>query len=131
MYRHWYDGLGLALGIAATLAVLGVLALLLVVQTPSFVQWSGTHVDGTRRGTQVAYTYGGREYSVEDSRGDPDDARPKHVGVWLSRAHPRDSSSAYVANSAARWTDFSLVMVWFVAAGVVVAGGLVHRRRFL
>jgi hypothetical protein len=49
--------------------------------------------------------------------------------VWLSRGDPTDSSKAYIDSAANRWLDFSMVMIWFVAAITVVVAGIVRRLR--
>lgn len=126
--RARLDGLGLFYGIGGVLAVFGVLALLLVMQSPSWVQWSGIEVHGVTTGQQTQYEYHGELYTISNTSA-PLDARHRRTTVWLSRGDPTDSSKAYIDSAPNRWLDFSMVMVWFVAAITVVVAGVVRRLR--
>jgi hypothetical protein len=132
MYRYdrWWHGMEWPLGAAAAFLLVGVLMLVLVVTSASGVQWTGIHVHGTSQAGVVTYTYRGLDYTL------PDDAHktyasPHRVSVWLSRSHPEDNSKAFLANGIARWTDFSIVVVWLLIAAGFVIGGVMHHRRFL
>jgi hypothetical protein len=129
-YRRWWHGLEWPLGAAAVFAVFGVVMLLIVLNSASGVQWTGISVHGSSRGGVVTYTYRGSEYTAPDDR-HKFDVTPHPTTVWLSRSHPEDVNSAFVANTTARWTDFALVVVWFLVAGAFVIGGVVWHRRFL
>jgi len=132
MYRYdrWWHGLEWPLGVAAVCLVVGAFMFWLVATSQSGVQWTGIHIHGLSRAGVVTYTYQAGQYTL------PDDAHktyatPHRVSVWLSRGHPEDSSKAFLGNGFARWADFSLVMVWMLAAAGFVIGGVMHHRRFL
>lgn len=129
-YRRWWHGLEWPLGAAAVAFVTGFVMMLVVLYSASAVQWTGIRVHGQTQAGVVTYTYQHNDYQV------PDDAHrnyaaPHPVTVWLSRSHPDDVSKAFLANSVARWTDFVMVVVWFLIAGAFVIGGVVRHRRFL
>lgn len=129
-YHRWWHGLEWPLGAAAVCLVVGAFMVWLVVTSASGVQWTGIHVDGKSRAGIVTYTYQGSEYTL------PDDAHktyatPHRVTVWLSRSHPEDNSKAFLSNGIARWTDFSIVVIWFLVAAGFVIGGVINHRRFL
>src|SRR3954449_5348972 len=113
--RTRLDGLGLFYGIGGGLAFFGVLALLLVMQSSSWAQWTGIKVHGTTSNQQTQYEYHGEIYSISNASA-PQDDKSRPTTVWLSRGDPTDSGKAYVDSAATRWLDFSMVMVWFVAA---------------
>jgi len=118
------------LGVAAVSLLVGVLMLVLVVKSHSGVQWTGIGVHGQSEAGVVTYSYQGQGYTLTDDS-HKTYATPHRVTVWLSRSHPDDTSQAFLANGIARWTDFSIVAVWFLVAAGFVIGGLIHHRRFL
>lgn len=129
-YRRWWHGLEWSLGGAAVFFVFGLVMAGVVLTSASAVQWTGKSVHGASWDGIVTYHYQGAEYQL------PDDAhkayaRPHPVTVWLSRSHPEDVDHAFLANSVARWSDFVMVVVWFLIAGAFVVGGLLRRRRSL
>jgi hypothetical protein len=127
-YHRWWHGMEWQLGAAAVFLIVGVVMFVLVVTSASGVQWTGIRVHGTSQAGVVTYSYGAGEYTLPDEA-HRTDATPHRVTVWLSRGHPEDSSKAFLANGIARWTDFSIVVVWLlVAAGFVIAGIRHHRR---
>jgi hypothetical protein len=126
--RARLDGLGLFYGIGGALAVFGVLALLLVMQSPSWAQWTGIKVHGVTSQQQTQYDYHGELYTISNTSA-PLDHKSRPTTVWLSRGDPTDSSKAYIDSAANRWLDFSMVMIWFVAAITVVVAGIVRRLR--
>jgi hypothetical protein len=129
-YRRWWHGLEWPLGGAAVFFVFGLVMAAVVLTSDSAVQWTGTSVHGASRDGIVTYQYQGSEYQL------PDDAHKTYVTahpvtVWLSRSHPEDVERAFLANTVARWSDFVMVVVWFLIAGAFVVGGVVRHRRFL
>jgi len=102
----------------------------IVLTSASAVQWTGKSVHATSRAGVVSYTYQGSVYELPDDA-HKTDLKPRRVTVWLSRSHPDDASKAFIANGIARWSDFVLVVVWFVIAGGFVIGGVMRRRRSL
>jgi len=129
-YHRWWHGLEWALGAAAVCLVVGVFMFLLVVKSASGVQWTGKSVTGASQAGVVTYSYKGSEYTLPDEA-HKTYATPHRVTVWLSRSRPEDSDKAFLANGIARWTDFAIVVVWFLAAAGFVIGGVVRHRRFL
>jgi hypothetical protein len=129
-YRHWWHGLEWPLGAAAVFAVVGIVMAGIVLTSASAVQWTGKSVHGSSRDGVVTYTYAGNEYTLTDTAHKAD-VGARGVTVWLSRSHPEDVDRAFLSNGIARWTDFFLVVVWFVIAGAFVIGGVVRHRRFL
>lgn len=129
-YRRWWHGLEWPLGAATVALVVGVVMLLIVLFSASGVQWTGISVHGRTQAGVVTYTYQHNEYQLSDDA-HRSDAAAHPVTVWLSRSHPDDVSKAFLANAIARWTDFGMVVVWFLIAAGFVIGGVVRHRRFL
>ncbi len=107
---------------ALALVVLGVLAVLVQLQSPSMVCWTGERVVGTDDGGIIFYTVDGDERTLNDPREAP--PRPEPVRVC---ADPTDASRDRVAGLGQAF-DAAFVLTPFVAAGVVVLVGLVRRR---
>jgi hypothetical protein len=107
---------------ALVLLVLGVLCLLVELQSPSLIFWTGERVQGTNDGGLVYYTVDGQERTL-DAGGDPP-SRPVPVAVY---ADPADASRDRVSGPA-KWFDAAFVTVPFAAAGVLVLVGVVRRR---
>ena len=129
-YHRWWHGMEWALGAAAVCLVVGMFMFLLVVRSASGVQWTGKSVTGSSQAGVVTYSYKGSEYTLPDEA-HKTYATPHRVTVWLSRGHPQDSEKAFLANGIARWTDFTIVVVWFLGAAAFVIGGVLRHRRFL
>jgi hypothetical protein len=125
--------MGPFLGTAAVFAVIGFLALLLEIQSPSFAMWSGIKVQGTTYGGLTRYTYLGEPFTIDNRQAAAGDMRRVPTTVWLSRSDPADSSKAYIESTRTRWLDFGFVVGWFVIAALIVGAGFltrwVHRRR--
>lgn len=109
---------------ATALIVLGVLCVLVELQSPSLVLWSGERVRGTNDGGIVYYTVAGEQRTL-DAKGEGP-AHPEPATVY---ADPRDPSRDMIATPA-KWFDAFFVLVPFAAAGVVLAAGTARRRRF-
>jgi hypothetical protein len=110
---------------AVVLLVLGVLCVLVELQSPSLVYWTGERVPGTNDGGIVYYTVAGEQRTLNDPREAP--AHPEPVVVY---ADPEDSSRDRQAGIG-KVFDAVFVLGPFVAAGAVLVVGVVHRRRFL
>jgi hypothetical protein len=109
---------------ATLLLVLGVLCLLVELQSPSLVYWTGERVAGTNDGGIVFYTVGGEPRTLNDP-GEPP-VRPEPAVVY---ADPDDSSRDLLSGPG-RWADMIFVLAPFAAAGGVLVLGLERRRRF-
>ena len=132
LQARWLDGLRGYVGVAALLFVFGVLAFLLEIQSPSWVQWSGIEVHGVTERGLTYYTYGGQHYAIDNQHASSADTQRRPTTVWLSRSDPTDSTSAYIENGLDRWLDFTFVVGWFAAGTGLVCFGVLrkrHRRR--
>jgi hypothetical protein len=127
--RERFAGLGPFVGTAAVLFVIGIIAVLLELQSPSLVQWDGIKVHGVTTGGITYYTYGGQHYSVDNIHASANDRTRRPTTVWLDRSNPTDFNSAYIENAWARWLDFTIVMMWFFFAALILLAGLLRRRR--
>jgi hypothetical protein len=130
--REVLDGMKPFLIGAAVLFFFGILALLVELQSASFVQWDGIKVQGDTYGGVTTYTYDGETYSIDNTGVSADDLRHLPTTVWLPRSHPDDPEQAFIEAAWDRWTDFVFLTGWFFAADVVMTVGLVRiwiRRR--
>ena len=108
---------------AAMFLVLGVLCLLVELQSPSLIFWTGERVAGTNDAGIVYYTVDGQNRTLNDPREPP--PRPVPVTVY---ADPDDASQDRSSNLA-RGFDVIFVLGPFVAAGAVIIIGLLRRQR--
>ena len=108
---------------AGVLAGLGVLAVLVLLQSPSLVYWTGERVTGTDDGGIVYYAVRGEERTLNSGHDAPPQPRPAVV-----YADPDDPSHDRVLSSA-KWFDVVFVAAPFVAAGCVLAAGTRRKRQ--
>jgi hypothetical protein len=125
--RRFLAGMGPFVGVAAFFAVIGFLAVLLEIQSPSFVLWSGIKVQGTTYGGLTHYTYGGERFTIDNRKAEAGDQRHITTTVWLNRGDPGDSNKAYLENPYNRWLDFAFVVGWFVVSALILTAGFVTR----
>jgi hypothetical protein len=109
--RKWFDGAGWFVGLAVTLFVFALLAVLLGLQSPDRVLWTGQQVVGTEQRGIVSYQWQGQTYSL-DAQGY---GYSKAVTVYLDPGNP---SQAMIDNVFDRVGAVLLI-------GVPVAGGVV------
>jgi hypothetical protein len=109
--RRWFDGAGWFVGLAIALFVFALLAVLLELQSPDLLLWTGHRVTGTEQGGIVSYRWHGQPYSLNASGY----GSSKSVSVYLDPANP---GTAMVDNVADRALVASLV-------GGPVAGGVI------
>ena len=109
---------------ALVLVVLGVLCVLVELQSPSLVYWTGERVPGTNDGGIVFYSVDGQDRTLNDPREAP--ARPTSVVVYADR---EDGSRDRLAGPGKAF-DAAFVLTPFVGAGAVLVVGVVRRRRF-
>lgn len=107
--RGWFDGAGWFVGLAITLFVFALLMVLLELQSPDLLLWTGHRVAGTEQGGIVSYQWHGQAYSLNASGY----GSSKDVSVYLDPANP---GKAMVDNVADRALVASLI-------GGPVAGG--------
>jgi hypothetical protein len=117
------DGAGWAVGLAAVLFVFALLVVLLDLQSPDAVLWTGHRVTGTEQGGIVSYRWQGQNYSLDV----PGYGSSKAVAVYLNPGNP---SNAMVNNLADRAAVGSLVGVPLIAGAGVLAIGLTRKRRW-
>jgi hypothetical protein len=108
--RSWFDGAGWFVGLAAALFAFALLAVLLQLQSPDLVLWSGTRVAGTEQGGIVTYRWHGQQYSINAVGY----GSAKNVSVYLN---PGDPSNAMIDHIATRILDAALI-------GAPIAGGV-------
>jgi hypothetical protein len=107
------------------LLVMGCTAILVEVQSPSSIYWTGERISATSEGGIIYYRYGGRDYTINDEHRDARDVQRVPVAVFVDPDEPTTAR----ADGPARWLDAALVSVWFVAAAVLVPFGVVRQRR--
>ncbi len=119
------DGAGPFLAGAAAFCVLALLGVLVVLQSPTRLLWTGTTVQGRVDGGIAYYSYQGRSYSVDAvgaSASDP----PHHATVYLDPSDPQD---ARLDNTPARMVDAGFVGTALLGAVVFAVAGLTRRWR--
>ena len=109
--RKWFDGAGWFVGLAVTLFVFALLAVLLGLQSPDRLLWIGQQVVGTEQRGIVSYQWHGQTYSLDA----PGYGSSTSITVYLD---PGDPSQAMIDNIADRVAAILLI-------GVPVAGGVV------
>jgi hypothetical protein len=108
--RESFDGAGWFVGLAAALFVFALLAVLLELQSPDLVLWTGQRVTGTEQGGIVTYRWHGQQYSLDASGF----GSARDVSVYFD---PSDPGSGMVDNLPDRILVSSFI-------GVPVAGGV-------
>jgi hypothetical protein len=108
--------------------VLGLLTVLLWVQSPSSVQWLGRAVPAYSQQGLVYYTVDGVQLTLIDDGGDPTDTATHPITVYVDPDAPLDSTRAELPGPA-RWLDLVGLSLWFVAAAAVLAVGYARRAR--
>ncbi|MGH3425246.1 MAG: DUF3592 domain-containing protein [Nocardioidaceae bacterium] len=101
--------------VAIALVCAGVLVLLLLAQLPERLYWTGDAVQGVNNGGIVYYQVDGREWTVNDPG--PVPAQDTPVTVYVDPDEP----SHALLQGPGRWIDGVFVLVWFVAAALLVA----------
>ena len=109
---------------AVVLLVLGALCVLVELQSPSLICWTGERVPATNDAGIIFYTVGDQQRTLNDPHEAP--LQPRAVTVY---ADPDDSSRDRVAGFGKAF-DAVFVLTPFVAAGAVLVVGLERRRRF-
>jgi hypothetical protein len=109
---------------AVALLVLGVLCLLVELQSPSLVYWTGERVPATNDAGIIYYTVDGEQRTLNDPREAP--AQPTPVAVYVDQ----DDAGRDRADGPGRWFDAVFVLAPFVTTGIVLVVGLERRRRF-
>ena len=108
--RNWFEGAGWYVGLAVALFVFALLAVLIGLQSPDSVLWTGQHVTGTEQRGVVYYQWHGQSYSLDV----PGYGSSTAVSVYLNPGNP---SNAMIDNVADRVAAILLI-------GVPVAGGV-------
>jgi hypothetical protein len=108
--RKWFDGAGWFVGLAIALFAFALLAVLIGLQSPDSVLWTGQHVTGTEQNGLVYYRWQGQSYTIDVTG----NGSLKAIGVYLDPGNP---SHAMIDNVFDRVAAILLV-------GVPVAGGV-------
>jgi hypothetical protein len=122
--RKWYDGSGWFVGGAVVLLVFAALALLVGLQSPDHVLWTGQEVTGTEHQGIVYYSWHRQSYSLDV----PGTGSAKAISVYLD---PADPSQAMTNNIPDRVIASVLILGPVVGALVLlVLGGTRNYRWF-
>lgn len=103
---------------------MGALCVLVELQSPSRIYWTGERVPGTNDGGIVFYEVAGEQRTLNDPREAP--ATPAPVVVYTDAA---DSSRDQLGGPG-RWVDAVFVLTPLVGAGAVMIIGVARTRRF-
>ena len=121
--KAWFDGTGWFIGGATALFVFALLAMLLELQSPEAVFWTGREVAGMEQGGIITYHWHGQAYSLDT----PGYGSAKSVTVWLNPANPSDGR---LNNPIDRIISASLVDVPVLAGVAVLVAGFTRRYRW-
>ena len=115
-----FEGFGCLGGVALALVIVGLLALVSELQSPTSVLWTGRAVTAEDRGGVIQYSVNGVNYTLIDNA-EPAGAPAHAVSVYYDPSKP---NLALADNAATRWFDGTFVAVPFLlAAGVLLAAG--------
>ncbi len=95
---------------AIVFLVFGLLGVLVELQSPSLVYWTGEHTTGTNNGGLIYYSVDGQHYTI-DAPGPPP-AQPVPAEVFFKGNDP----SQALPDKPVRWFDATVVLSPFVAA---------------
>ena len=110
---------------AVVLSIVGVLCVLLELQSPSLLLWTGTPVTGREVGGVISYSFHGKAYTITGpSQGSDSTLRAVTVDV-----NPSDPGTALMDRAITRWLDAALSIGWFVIAVSCLAAGQLRRYR--
>jgi hypothetical protein len=115
---------GLRIG-AALLVVMGCLAVLIELQSPTLVLWTGTHVEGYTQGGLTYYKYHGTAYTLDNERASAKDLRRVPTTVYFNPSDPAEGQ----LHGYLRWVDGFFVVIWFVGAAALLVADSMRRRR--
>ena len=114
-----------ALAVVIALLLMGGAAVLIEVQSPSGLYWTGERVDAVSESGIIYYRYGGAQFTVNDDHRSAKDPRRVPVTVFVD---PADATQVLV-DGPARWVDGAFVIGWFVAAVAVLPFAVARQRR--
>lgn len=125
MARRALGATGCLGAIVILFAVIGVLALVAELQSPTVVLWTGEHINAVERGGLVLYSFQGRNYTLVD----PDQPASEPQRTITVFVNPNDATNAMLDRGATRWFDASFVLAPFTAALVFLVVAVLRRRR--
>jgi hypothetical protein len=108
--RGWFDGAGWFVGLAVALFVFAALAVLLELQSPDLLLWTGHRVTGREQGGIITYRWDGQPYSLNA----PGYGSHRDVSVYLDPGDPGDAMADNLPDR--------ILVASFI--GAPVAGGL-------
>ncbi len=120
--RSWFDGSGLLVGWGTVLLCVGVLTVLLELQSADVILWTGARVVGTEQGGIISYRWHGEAYSIN---GQGFGSSPA-VTVYLDPANP---SNAMPDSTVGRVLDGSIIVPPFLAGLALVVFGPLRNLR--
>jgi hypothetical protein len=118
-------GFGCLGGVALALVIVGLLALVSELQSPTSVLWTGRAVVAQDRGGVVQYPVNGINYTLVVAS-EPASTPAHALTVYFD---PKNPSIALADSAATRWFDASFVAGPFLGALLAVGAGLVRTRR--
>jgi hypothetical protein len=104
---------------------MGCLAVLVELESPSLVLWTGKHVEGYSQNGLIYYEYKGVNYTTDNPDQAASDARRTPKTVYF----PANDPTKATIHSGVRWFDAFMVIIWFVGAGVLLLVGVIQERR--
>ena len=115
--RGWFDGAGAFVAGAVVLFLIAVLALLLELQLPTAVLWTGQAVTGTERGGIVFFQWHGQQRTFSA----PGYGSAKSVIVYLDPSNP--GSAVLDSNSDRIWPGMFVGVPALAGTALLLAGG--------
>jgi hypothetical protein len=105
--------------------VLGILALLIELQSPTSVLWTGRAVVAEDRGGVVLYPVGGHSYTLILPN-EPANTPAHRVTVFVDPSNP---TAALADSASTRWFDAAFVSTPFIVAAALLALALMRNSR--
>jgi hypothetical protein len=115
--RGWFDGAGAFVAGAVVLFIVAILALLLELQLPTAVLWTGQAVTGTERGGIVFFQWHGQQRTFSG----PGYGSAKTVIVYLDPSNP--DSAILDSNSDRIWPAMFVGVPALAGAALLLVGG--------
>ena len=110
---------------ALILLIMGCLAVLVELESPTLVLWTGQHVEGYSQNGLIYYEYKGVNYTTDNPGQSATDSRRIPKTVYFKSSDPTSTN----IHGGTRWFDAFMVLIWFVGAGASLLAGVVHQRR--
>lgn len=112
--------------VAAVALALGIVFMLVELQSPDLVIWNGRCVPAFFDGGVAHFTFGGQQFTADNPS--LSDRTPRTVRVCF---YPSDPNNGYIVHPAAYWVEGALVGGPFALAIILAAVGVLNSRRRL